>query len=357
MSQTDSLSRVVVRLTVTVLAIAISGILLWKLAQVALVAFAAVIVAVLLRSLADPLYRRTPLGEGAALIVAGLAVVSLLACASWLFGATMSAQLQALVARLPQSRDDLRTLIEGLPFGADVAARSIDLGALAGRIQGLAGILGGYAINLLSALTNTALALVAGVYLALRPQQARDGLLLLAPEGQVTRLRAAMDTAGRALRLWLLGTFADMVVVAVMTGIGTALIGLPSPLALGLLAGLAAFVPIVGPIVSVIPAVLIALRDGPQMVGWTVLVYVAVQQIESNLIFPFIQRRAVDLPPVLTLFGVLGLGVLLGPLGVILATPLLVVALVFVKLLYVRGVLGKTVKVPGEPTTRSEAST
>jgi predicted PurR-regulated permease PerM len=161
-------------------------------------------------------------------------------------------------------------------------------------------------------------------------------------------MRAVLDTAGRALRLWLLGTFADMAVVAVMTGAGTALIGLPSPVALGILAGVASFVPIVGPIVSVVPALLIAVQESPSMVLWTVLVYVAVQQIESNLIFPFIQRRAVDLPPVLSLFGVLAFGVLLGPLGVVLATPLLVVGLVFLKRLYVRESLGKAVKIPGE---------
>lgn len=108
--------------------------------------------------------------------------------------------------------------------------------------------------------------------------------------------------------------------------------------------------PIIGPIVSVIPAALLALQEGPQMVLWAILVYVAVQQIESNLIFPFIQRRAVDLAPTLTLFGVLGFGLLLGPLGVVLVTPLLVVLVVFVELLYVRRTLGKDVSVPGEPS-------
>ena len=138
-----------------------------------------------------------------------------------------------------------------------------------------------------------------------------------------------------------------MTVVGVLTGIGTALIGLPSPVALGLFAGLAAFVPIVGPIVSVVPAVLLALDQGPEMILWAILVYFVVQQIESNLIYPFIQKRAVNLPPVLTLFGVLGLGTLFGPLGVMFASPLLVVGLVWVKLLYVRNTLGEEVSLPG----------
>ncbi|MCK5908497.1 MAG: AI-2E family transporter [Caulobacter sp.] len=347
---TDSPDRTLssARLALALLATVSLVFLVWRLAHVALIAFAAVIVAVLLRALADPLSRRARLPEGAALVVSGLVIVAVLAASSWLFGATVVGQLNGLAARLPSDEAQLRTLLERLPFGAALSDFSFNAGTLAGGVQGVAGRVGGYALNAFSALTNTALVLVAGVYLALKPAAAREGLLLLVPESRTSTMRAVLDTAGRALRLWLLGTFADMAVVAVMTGAGTALIGLPSPVALGILAGVASFVPIVGPIVSVVPALLIAVQESPSMVLWTVLVYVAVQQIESNLIFPFIQRRAVDLPPVLSLFGVLAFGVLLGPLGVVLATPLLVVGLVFLKRLYVRESLGKAVKIPGE---------
>jgi len=346
MPSSSGTDRTFARLALAQFAVVATVFLIWQLSNVALVAFTAVIVAVLLRGLADPLRKHTPLNEGLALLASVLMVVAAMGAASWLFGATVSQQLNGLIARLPRDQGELRTLLERLPFGAILADQSFS--ALAGRMEGVAGRVGGYALNAFSAVTNTALALVAGIYLALKPAAARDGLLLLAPRDKVEALRTTLDTAGRALRLWLIGTFADIVVVAVLTAIGTAMIGLPSPLALGLLAGAAAFVPIVGPIVSVVPAILIALHEGPRMVLWTVLVYVAVQQIESNLIFPFIQRRAVDLPPVLTLFGVLAFGVLLGPLGVILATPLLVVGMVFIKRSYVRGVLGKTTKAPGE---------
>jgi len=338
-----------VRLALALLAVIAAAVLVWQLAHVALVVFGAVVVAVLLRSLADPLRQLVGLNEGLALLASGVVVVLTLAAASWLFGATVSHQLGDLLGRLPRDEQGLQVLLERLPFGATLAEQVVSMDGLAGRMEGVAGQVGGYALNVFGAVTNIGLMLVAGVYLALKPAEARDGLLLLFPQEQVEPLRATLNASGRALRLWLLGTFADMVVVAVFTAVGTALIGLPSPLALGLLAGLAAFVPIVGPIVSVVPAVLVAAQEGPRLMLWTVLVYVAVQQIESNLIFPFIQRRAVDLPPVLTLFGVLAFGVLLGPLGVILATPLLVVAMVFITRLYVRGVLGKDVQGPGEP--------
>ena len=347
-NQTSQSAPSFVRRTLIVVAVAAIALLCWQLVDVFVLAFGAVIVAVLLRSIADPIRDRTPLNDGASLAVAILTVIAVLGGAGWLFGSTVSGQVTSLVERMPQSADELRNLVSTLPFGQTLADEVGGFGDLASKLQGAAGRLGGYAMSVAGAVTNLLLVLFAGIYLAIRPQQSRDGLVMLLPDKAAGPVKAAMNTSGRALRLWLLGTFADMAVVGVLTTIGAALIGLPSPVALGLFAGLAAFVPIIGPIVSVVPGLLLAAQEGPQMVLWTILVYVAVQQIESNLFYPFIQRRAVDLPPALTLFSVLAFGVLLGPLGVIFATPLLVVAMVLTKMLYIRGTLGRDIDVPGE---------
>jgi len=324
----------------------------WKLADVLLATFGAVIVAVVLHSLADPLRRHGRLSPPLALTASALIIVGVLAGSGWLFGATFSDQLQDLAQRMPHSMEELRALVATLPFGDQLAGQFGTADGIFAQLGGLAGRLGGYAINLAGALTTLFLVLVAGLYLAIHPAQAREGMLLLVPRTGRERAREAVEASGAALRLWLMGVFADMVVVGVLTALGTWLIGLPAPGALGLLAGLAAFVPIVGPTASAIPGVLVALPSGPQMVLWTVLVYVAVQQVESNLFYPFIQRRAVDLPPVLTLLGVFAFGVLFGPLGVMLATPLLVVLYVLIKMLYVRDVLGEEVRLPGQPGPR-----
>ncbi|MBU1385701.1 MAG: AI-2E family transporter [Alphaproteobacteria bacterium] len=318
----------------------------WKLATVLLLAFAAVIIAVLVRSLADPIRERTGLGTGLSLILASLTILAVLAGSGWLFGSTVAAQIDTLADRIPRSLAELEALLATLPFGPQLAGQLDGVGA-APDLQSMVGQVSGYVMSVLGAGANLLLVIFAGLFFAAQPGRMRDGLLLLAPPGPREPMRKAANESGRALRLWLMGTLADMVVVGVLTGIGTALIGLPSPVALGLFAGLAAFVPIVGPIVSVVPAVLLALDQGPQMILLTVAVYFIVQQIESNLIYPFIQKRAVDLPPVLTLFGVLGLGTLFGPLGVVFASPLLVVGLVWIKLLYIRNALGEDIPLPG----------
>lgn len=345
-----ALDRVFVRRVLFVVAVVVLVFLAWRLVNVFLLAFGAVIVAVMLRSLADPIDRRTPLNKGLSLLAAGLIIVAVLAGAGWLFGNTVSAQVTELTRTLPASVAELQQRVATLPFGAELLGQlQGGGGGMASRLGGLFTRVGAFAMSLMTSGTELLLVIFGGLYLAIDPVRNRDGVLALVPSGPPRdRLRDAMNASGRALKLWLVGTFISMIIVGVLTGLGAWMLGLSSPIALGLFAGLAAFVPIVGPIVSVIPGVMVALLEGPQMVLWTLLMYFAVQQVESNVSYPFIQGRTVDLPPVLTLFGVLGLGGLLGPLGVVFATPLAVVLFVMVRMLYLRNTLGEEVSVPGE---------
>jgi len=125
-------------------------------------------------------------------------------------------------------------------------------------------------------------------------------------------------------------------------------IGVPSALTLALLAALLEFVPFIGPILSAIPAVLLAFVQGPEMALWTLLLFFIVQQIEGNLLEPMVQQRAVDLPPVLLLFALAAGGLLFGTVGIILASPLTVVLYVMVKRLYVQEALHTPTPLPGE---------
>jgi predicted PurR-regulated permease PerM len=139
-----------------------------------------------------------------------------------------------------------------------------------------------------------------------------------------------------------------------LTGGALWLIGLPSPLALGLIAAIGEFVPFLGPILAALPALIIAGSQSTEIFLWTLAAFVVIQQIESNLIAPIVQRETVSLPPALSLLSVLAFGVVFGPLGLILAVPLTVVAYVLVKKLYVRETLGEETRVPGEETAQEE---
>ncbi len=334
------------RRTALVLASLVALWLLWQLSGPLLLAFGAVILAVLLRTIADPIAERTPVPDGGAVVIAALTVVALLAAAIWLFGSVIANQTRELVQRLPSSAAELQSMVASWPFGEQIA--QLDSSSLMGGAGGIVGRVGGYALTTLGVATSLVLLIVAGVFLAASPRTYRDGLIVLFPPDRRAGLREAADTTGRALKAWLTGQLVDMIVVGVLTGVGVALIGLPSPLALGLIAGLLAFVPIIGAIAGAIPGLLLAAQGGWELMAWTLLVYVIVQQVEGNLIYPFIQKRAVELPPVLTMFGILAFGALFGFAGVLVAAPLLVVLFVNVRLLYLRRTLGEDISVPGE---------
>jgi predicted PurR-regulated permease PerM len=121
---------------------------------------------------------------------------------------------------------------------------------------------------------------------------------------------------------------------------------------LGLLAGLAQFVPVIGPLIAAGPGILLAFSVSPETALWTGVVYLAASQIEANLIFPLIQKRAVSLPPALTLFAIIAMGALFGPLGVLLALPVTIILTVFVIRFYVNRTLGEDVPAPGASMKR-----
>jgi predicted PurR-regulated permease PerM len=107
-------------------------------------------------------------------------------------------------------------------------------------------------------------------------------------------------------------------------------------------------VPLIGAVAGAVPALLLALAGGVNTTLWTAALFIAIQQVESNTITPWVQRRMVSLPPALLVLAVVAVGLLFGLPDVILAAPLTVVAFVLVKQLYVRETLGQRTEVPGE---------
>jgi predicted PurR-regulated permease PerM len=333
------------RRALVVAAIAAFAFLLWRIADALLLAFGAVLLAVLLRTGAEPLARAARLPDGWAVGVVALVIASGLGLVAWLAGAEVRMQASELVRRVPDAWESLRGTLGDTRFGQQLIERA------SGSAPDPAGILAGVtgaATSTMGALANVVLVLFGGLYLALQPRLYRAGLIRLAPPGAQDRLAATLDASGRALRRWLLGLLLAMAIVAAFTSLGLWLIGLPGFLALGLLAGLAEVVPFVGPVAAAVPALLLALTQDAQAVVWTFLLYLAVQQIESNLVMPLIIREMVAVPPALTLFAIVAFGLLFGLAGVLLAAPLTVVAFVAVKKLWVREALGEDTKVPGE---------
>jgi predicted PurR-regulated permease PerM len=315
---------------------------LWMIQDVLLLVFAAVLVAIVLRVLAAPIGRLLHLSGGWSLALAALLLTSFIGLSFYLFGSEVIGQSKELAQILPDAWNAFKDRFGLAAIGEEVAQQANNpQPALLFNVAGWVFSAGAFVVNLL-------LVVVGGLYIAAAPGTYYKGLLLLIPESHRPLADETLDTSGNALRLWLVGQLAAMVLVGTLTTIGLLLIGIPAPLALGLLAGLAEFVPLVGPIAAALPALLLAMGGGLETMLWTAGLYLLVQQIESNVITPLIQHRTVEIPPALSLFAVIAAGIVFGPMGVVLAAPLAVVAYVAVKKLYVREALGETTKIPGE---------
>lgn len=191
--------------------------------------------------------------------------------------------------------------------------------------------------------------LVAAIYLATDPSPYREGTAKLFPKGQRQLVLDTMSAAATDLRQWFSGQLISMAAVGVASSIAFWLLGLPSPIGLGIIAGISNFVPLIGPLVGAVPAVLFAFLQDPITVLWVAGTVFAIQQVEGNFLMPLVQRHAVDLPPAVALLSILVFGALFGILGVVFATPLAVLTSVLVKNLWVREMLVVETTAPGEP--------
>jgi predicted PurR-regulated permease PerM len=178
------------------------------------------------------------------------------------------------------------------------------------------------------------LVFIGGLYLAAQPSLYAVGLLRLIPPRARTSAAETFDAISVSLRNWLKGQALGMLFVGLATGLGLWLAGVPAAWAIGLIAGLAEFVPYLGAIVAGIPAIVLGFGQGIETGLWTIGILIAVQQVQGNLVMPLLQNRMVDLPPAVTIFGIIAAGILFGVPGVLLATPLTIVVLVLVRRLY-----------------------
>lgn len=330
---------VFIRRVLIVVGIVAFTLALYLLSDILLLAFGAVLVAVVLREIARPIRGNTSIGDRLAIGAAVLGVIAMLSGIGYLYGAQITSQLAGLFDNLPAAATSLSKSAPFLSVSELVKGTSIGNLIMSAFSWGT---------TLFGAAATLVVVIVAGVYIAINPDVYRNGFLMLFPSRIRAQIGETIDDAGGALRLWIGAQVVSMILVGILTGAGLALIGVPSALALGLIAGVTEFIPIIGPFIGAIPALLLASTVSWEMLLWTLLLFVVVQQVESNIITPLVARRAVKLPPAVGLFAVVAIGILFGPLGLLLGYPLAIVFDVAVRRLYVREALGEAVEIAGE---------
>jgi predicted PurR-regulated permease PerM len=334
--------RFVRRLLLAILVVG-TALLAWELRFVLVLAFGAVLLGVILRGIAERLRGWFGLSEQLALTATLLLIVLLLGGIFYLFGAEVVQQARDVSDALPAALTQLEQLGARFGLGSGPGGWADDLG-----LQSAISNVGSILLTVGDGTANLVILIFGGIFLAARPKLYRTGLIKLVPEESRGKAASALDHCGGALRLWFKGRVLAMIFVGLLTGVGLWLIGVPAFLALGLLAAVLEFIPFFGPLLAAVPAVLLALLLGPEEALMVAGLLLVIQQAEGNLITPLIQQHAVDLPPALLLFSLLGFGMLFGIVGIVLAEPLTVAVFVLIKQFYVRGALHTDTPIPGE---------
>jgi predicted PurR-regulated permease PerM len=325
----------VLKVTLLVVAVAVIPFLIWYLFSVILMIFGAIILATLLRLGARPFMRWLSLPEAAALAVSGLIVLVVVGSVAYLFGTHIGAEFQDVVERAGEAGTSIQSELKRSEVG------SFLLNHLGAENFSVATVLSSFLKISTSFFEALFIVVISGIYLAVQPQLYRDGLIWLFPPRMHGRAAEIIDGLGEALQLWLLGQLIQMALIGALVTLAVWLIGVPSPFALGLIAGVGEFIPYLGPILAAIPALLVALTKGSGTAVWTLVAYLIIHQIEGHIVTPLIQKRMVFIPPAVMLIGIAALTYLFGVVSIIFAAPITVVIFAAINLLYVRDTLGE----------------
>jgi len=331
----DFVKRVLV---VALVVVALVG--LWKVADALLLAVAGMLIAIFLHGATGMAERYGGLSRPWAWVVVLGTMALVISGVSVFLGSEIASQLGELPRLLPSSYDKVLSTLEVYKWSAPLAAALPgSLGELASQLE--LNQLGGAATAIVGAGVTLLLVFSVGAFLAVAPQTYRDGFVRLFPPRKRARMQEVLSATGDGLWRWLLGRLTSVAAMFVILSIGLSALGVPLALGIAVLGAVLDFVPFFGPLVAGGLAVLLALTVGPATAVYTGLLYLGAQQLEGNVLTPLIQQQAVEVPPALLLVNLIAFGTLFGVLGPFLATPVLVIALIWIKMLYLEDVLGE----------------
>lgn len=320
-------------------------IVVWTMHDVLLLFFAAAVFAVPLRAGAVAVAARLRIAPGGGLAVVLIGLLCATAALFWLWEVMIAAQVAQLVAILPRAVESTARALRETPWASRLLTSVPDPGVLFSGAGGFIGTVRGIFGGTLAGLVDAAILVFAAVCFAAEPRTYVNGVLCLVPTSRRGRVDAVLSEAAGTVGLWLRARLISMVTIAALTMLGMRVLGVPDALALGIISGLFAFVPNIGPIAAAIPAILIASPLGWQRIALVILVYWIAHAIDDFFVIPIAERRVVRLPPALTIAAQLVLGLAAGLIGIMMAAPLVAVTTVLVRRLVVEDVVERGARV------------
>ncbi len=338
------------------IAVVAALLLLWSLRETMMLLFAAVILAMALCTLVGVVRERLRCRR---IVALGLSLLAILLLASVLATAVIPPfvdQFGELLQKLPKAASVLLNLLHRAMESASKMLYGSEDGGLSwlkqefrGEGDGpgtLANGLSGGALRLLgwtgrvgTGLLQTLFVLAVALMISAQPTAYREVMLLLAPSFYRRRLREVLVQCGEALSGWMGGVLISSLCVGLLAAIGLSLLGVKLVAANALLAGILNVIPNIGPTLSTIFPMSVALLDAPWKSVAVLILYVVVQNLESYLITPSVMHHQLQLLPGLTLSAQLIFTVLFGPLGLLLALPMAVCLQVILREVVIHDIL------------------
>ena len=300
--------------------------------NVFLLILAGVLIAVFFRGLSGLIQKKTHWGEGFCVAASILSTLIVLVLLIWLMGAKIQAQAEQLSNTMPGTIENAKGKLSQSQIGQKILEK---LSSPEAQQQGRS-LVQTFFKSTFGILGDLYVVLFIGIFFTVSPKIYKKGIVKLIPPKGQDKGDDVLNKIGDNLKKWLKGKLFAMLVVTILTGIGLLIIGMPMWLVLALIAGLLNFIPNFGPLIALIPAVLVALMQSPSTALWVAVLYIAVQIAESNFITPMVQQRLISIPPALIIIAQLLMAPLTGGWGLVLATPLMVILIVVVKELYIK---------------------
>ena len=350
------------RNVVATILIGLGLVFVWEIRGTLMLTFAAVVLVILFTMPVRLLVRRFDMNRFVAIVVSVVGFFVVLGLIGIPILRTIGVQYGVLAAQvqlgLETARDTItpEAIVNEFPFLSDflqgednnlLPSELIDqfvtqVTDAVGRLGGsVLPVVGGVANSILSAL----IIFFLSMYLLAEPQLYVNGIIKLTPVWYRARMLEILGRLDSTLRAWLGVTGVSMVVVAALTALGLALLGIREWFALGVLAGLLSFIPNFGPVVALVPSVAVALVQVPHNVVWTAVVIYGVSFFQSQVVSPVLASERMNMPAIMILLGQIIFGFFFGFLGLMLAVPLSACVAVLVDEMYVKDVLGDRAKV------------
>jgi len=339
---TEYTTRVLVTALIVILLLA-----MWRLRDALMLTFLSVTIAIALQLPVSRL-ERMGLSHGVSILITMVGLLVVIVLAFVLIIPAMVEQVSDLANELPdafeQARDEYDRQAANHSWMPDVDWDEITEGDvpdfLTNQASNLSRNIFPFLTGVGGVIANLIVIIFISIFFVTDPANYLEGLLTMVPRGYRPRALDIFVSLGNTLRRWFIGQLISMLLSGTMITLATGIIlGLPNPLALGVISGMMEFVPNIGSLLAIVPAIIIALADDPGLVPWVIVTYLLVQQIQSNLIMPRIMTRQVNIPAAVVLIAQVMAAALFGFMGLVLAMPLAVLVMVLVREIYVYDVL------------------